>query len=127
MFFHVIFSKYRNSKNWGRRIQDSLTNKIGIFHISPHILNLLFDYLAWVQYSMVISHSNLYGIDEMEYAFYSKTPTVFGIQDTHRWHNATVEESGSKVRLFNGFIKVVNYAIVALWPMDAAANLKWVY
>ena len=54
----------------------------------------------------------------LEYNSYSKTPAVFGIQDTRQCHNATVEEIGSKVRLFNGFIKVVNYAIVALWPMD---------
>ena len=35
------------------------------------------------------------------------------------FHNAIIEESGSKVRLFSGFIiiKVANHAIVALWPM----------
>ena len=63
----------------------------------------------------------------LEYNSYSKTPAVLGIHDTRQCHNATVEEIGSKVRLFNGFIKVVNYAIVALWPMDGAANLKQVY
>ena len=57
---------------------------------------------------------------------YPKTPTVFGIKDTRRCHNATVEESGSKVRLFNGFIKVVNHALVALWPIkDLILNVSW--
>ena len=47
-------------------------------------------------------------------------------------HNATVEEGGSKVHLFNGFIKVAKHAIVALWPMnvdfaptDGAATMKY--
>ena len=62
--------------------------------------------------------SNLYGTDDLGDSLYPKTPTVFGIKDTRRFHNATVEESGSKVRLFNAFIEVANHGIVALWPMQ---------
>ena len=45
---------------------------------------------------------------------YPKTPAVFGIKDTRRSLNATVEESGSKGCLFNVFNEAANNAIVAL-------------
>ena len=47
-------------------------------------------------------------------AWYPKTLTVFGIKDTRRCRNATVEESGSKVCLFNVFKEAANNAMVAL-------------
>ena len=62
--------------------------------------------------------SNLYGIEELGDSLYPKTPAVFGIKDTRWFHSATAQESGSKGRIFNVFIKASNYPTVALWPMQ---------
>ena len=62
--------------------------------------------------------SNLYGTNEMGDTLYSKTSSVFGIKDTRRFHNATVEKSARRFVFSLSFIEVVSLALVSLWPMQ---------